>query len=115
MLFRSDEAERALCALATREDEDPLVRLAALRALDALEVGLPCEQLASMLADPLLGPLALFLLAFDGRQEVLLDVPRDRPVVVYCSVGYRSSAAAKGSPPHTSRWTTTSNAPAPTS
>ena len=66
-----DEAERALCALATREDEDPLVRLAALRALDALEVGLPCEQLASMLADPLLGPLALFLLAFDGRQEVL--------------------------------------------
>lgn len=30
-----------------------------------------------------------------GRREALHNTPKDRPIVVYCSVGYRSAAAAR--------------------
>lgn len=66
-----EQAERALCELAVLEGEDRLVRLAALRALDALEVGLPRWELLPMLDDPVLRPVALPVLAFDGHEESL--------------------------------------------
>jgi len=56
-------AVAALFEAAAREAEDPLVRLAALRALDAQEAVARAPELASALAHPLLRPAALGLLA----------------------------------------------------
>lgn len=59
-------AGEALLRSATRADEDPLVRFAALRALAGLEVMVAPDALGSALADATLRPAALLLL---GRSD----------------------------------------------
>lgn len=69
------EAQRALRASALREDEETLVRFAALRGLARLEAPLRAADLASAISDPMLRPAAFGVL---GRvpdaesEEVLL-------------------------------------------
>jgi HEAT repeat protein len=59
-------AAPALAAVATRDSEQPLVRLSALRALAQLDASLDAANLGSACADPLLRPAAFSLL---GRSE----------------------------------------------
>jgi HEAT repeat protein len=59
-------SRRALRLLASRPDEERLVRLAALRALSALEAPVPASELDLLLDDPILRPAALDLF---GRSE----------------------------------------------
>ena len=66
-------AERALGERAARDGEDRLVRLAALRALAALDASLPARELAPLLEDAILRPAALDLLGrSDGAAAPLL-------------------------------------------
>lgn len=61
-----DAAVRGLVERALRDDEDPLVRFSALRALARLEVPLAADELSGALAHPMLRPAAFGVL---GRSD----------------------------------------------
>jgi len=62
-------ATEALCELAKRPTEDPLVRLSALRALRRLEVPVAVRDLRTALDTPLLRGAAFALLGYEGSEE----------------------------------------------
>jgi HEAT repeat protein len=64
--FGGPMSQRALRLLASRPDEERLVRLAALRTLAVLDAPVPVSDLDVLLDDPILRPAALELL---GRSE----------------------------------------------
>lgn len=69
-----EEAQHALRATAMREDEETLVRFAALRGLARLEAPLRAADLASAISDPMLRPVAFGVLGrvVDAESEEVL-------------------------------------------
>jgi len=65
------EAAPALRAVATRSDEDRLVRFSALHALAVLEVPLLARDLAPVLEDPVLRPAGIDLLGRSDDEEAV--------------------------------------------
>lgn len=68
------DAVRALCASATSESHDPLVRFSALYALGALEAPIRVRDLGGVLADPMLQAGGLALLGCVDDDAEALDV-----------------------------------------
>ena len=69
-----DEAARALKAAATSEAQDALVRFSALHALAGLEVPVRADELAGVLADPVLRPGGLALLGCVEDDAAALEI-----------------------------------------
>lgn len=67
-VFGEEEATRALREVAIREDEDPLVRLSALRALARLEQPMGVDELGAILDSALLRPAAFGLLGLQSDE-----------------------------------------------
>jgi HEAT repeat protein len=74
-VLAGDEAASALRSVATRADEDRLVRFSALRALARFECAIPSDELLAVASDPVLRPAAFALLGYSedaGAEDQLL-------------------------------------------